>query len=186
MAHLREHLPADAVVTNGAGNFADWPNKFYQYRGERTILAPINGAMGYGAPAAVAAKLADPRRVVVAFCGDGDFLMNGQELATAVQYNLNPVFLVVNNNKYGTIRMHQERHHPGRVSGTDLTNPDFAVYARAFGAEGTVVEQTEDFPAALERALAANTASLIELRVGAEHLGPDASLLDIAHAEARG
>ncbi|MHA1599674.1 MAG: thiamine pyrophosphate-binding protein, partial [Alphaproteobacteria bacterium] len=129
MAHVRARLPAEAVVTNGAGNFADWPNKFYQYRGERTILAPVSGAMGYGVPAAVAAKLADPRRVVVAFCGDGDFLMNGQELATAVQYGLDPIILVINNGKYGTIRMHQERQHPGRVSGTDLTNPDFAVYA---------------------------------------------------------
>jgi len=183
MAHLRDRLPADAVVTNGAGNFADWPNKFYQYRGERTILAPVSGAMGYGVPAAVAAKLADPRRVVLAFCGDGDFLMNGQELATAVRYGLNPIILVVNNGKYGTIRMHQERQHPGRVSGTDLTNPDFAIYARAFGAHGTVVERTEDFPAALERALDADKASVIELRVGAEHLGPDTSLHDIAQAK---
>lgn len=186
MAHLRERLPADAVVTNGAGNFADWPNKFYQYRGERTILAPVNGAMGYGLPAAVAAKLADPRRVVVAFCGDGDFLMNGQELATAVQYGLNPIILVINNSMYGTIRMHQERQHPGRVSGTDLTNPDFAVYARAFGAQGAVVERTEDFPAALARALGADTASVIELRVGADHLGPDTSLRDIAPAKSGG
>lgn len=182
MAHLRARLPADAIVTNGAGNFADWPNKFYQYRRLHTILAPINGAMGYGVPAAVAAKLAYPARIVVAFAGDGDFLMNGQELATAVQYGLNPVFLVVNNGMYGTIRMNQERRHPGRVSGTGLKNPDFAVYAQSFGAYGEIVERTEDFAPAFERALTAGRAAVLELRVGPNHLGPGMTVSQVVEA----
>lgn len=182
MAHLRTRLPADAIVANGAGNFADWPNKFYQYRDRLSLLAPINGAMGYGVPAAIAAKLAHPQRVVVAFSGDGDFLMNGQELATAVQYGAAPVILIVNNNMYGTIRLQQELRHPGRVSGTDLMNPDFSAYARSFGAYAETIERTRDFAPALERALSTGRAAILELRVGPEHLGPNLSVSGLARA----
>ena len=135
------------------------------FRSFRTELAPIAGSMGYGAPAGVAAKLVHPDRPVVAICGDGDFLMTGQELATAAQFDAKVIFLVVNNGMFGTIRMHQEREHPGRVSGTDLKNPDFALLARAYGLHGEIVDKTADFEAAFERAWAAKTASLIELRV---------------------
>ena len=138
MAVLRDRLPADAILTNGAGNFSVWAHRFYEFRQYPTQLAPTSGAMGYGVPAAVAAKIMFPERVVVAMAGDGDFLMTGQELATAVQHDAAIVVLVVNNGMYGTIRMHQERHYPGRVSGTDLVNPDFAALARAFGAHGVV------------------------------------------------
>ncbi len=176
MEYLRSTLPADAILTNGAGNYADWPNKMFTYRGERTTLAPISGAMGYSIPSAVGAKIAFPEKTVVSFAGDGDFLMNGQEVATAVQYGVNPIFLVINNGSYGTIRMHQERRHPGRVSGTDLVNPDFAAFARSFGANGEVVETTQDFIPAFERALAAKEATLLELRVGPDSFGPDTSV----------
>jgi len=176
MEYLRANLPADTIVTNGAGNYADWPNMMFTYRSPLTTLAPVSGAMGYSVPSAVAAKIAHPDRVVVSFAGDGDFLMNGQEIATAVQYGLNPIILVINNSSYGTIRMHQETRHPDRVSGTDLVNPDFAAYARSFGANGEVVEQTGQFIPAFERALAANAATLIELRVGPDSFGPDTSL----------
>ena len=154
MAIVRARLPADAILTNGAGNFSVWAHRFYEFRQYRTQLAPTSGAMGYGVPAAVAAKLLYPGRIVVAMAGDGDFLMTGQELATAVQQGAAIVVLVVNNGMYGTIRMHQERHYPGRVSGTDLVNPDFAALARAFGAHGAVVERTDEFAAAFDEALA--------------------------------
>jgi len=176
MEYLRAELPADAILTNGAGNYADWPNKMFTYRCALTTLAPVSGAMGYGVPAAVAAKVAFPERVVLSFAGDGDFLMNGQEIATAVQYGLNPIILVINNSSYGTIRMHQETRHPDRVSGTDLVNPDFAAFARSFGVNGEVVEATEQFASAFERALGSNKATVIELRVGPDSFGPDTSL----------
>ncbi len=176
MEYLRASLPTDAIITNGAGNYADWPNKMFTYRGPRTTLAPISGAMGYSVPSAVAAKVAYPDRIVVSFAGDGDFLMNGQEIATAVQYGVNPIILVINNSSYGTIRMHQETRHPGRVSGTDLVNPDFAAFARSFGANGEIVETTEQFIPAFERALAAKQATLIEIRVGSDSFGPDTSI----------
>ncbi len=182
MATLRERLPADAILTNGAGNFTVWAHRFYEFRQYRTQLAPTSGAMGYGVPAAIAAKILDPERIVVCMAGDGDFLMTGQELATAVQEDAAVVILVVNNGMYGTIRMHQERHYPGRVSGTDLVNPDFAALARAFGAHGAVVEQTADFAAALERALACGRPAVIELRVDPEALTPRQSLSEIREA----
>jgi acetolactate synthase-1/2/3 large subunit len=185
MAYLRERLPADAIVTNGAGNFSVWAHRFYEFRRFRTQLAPISGAMGYGVPAAVSAKLLHPERIAVAFAGDGDFLMTGQELATAVQYGTAIVVLVVNNGMYGTIRMHQERHYPGRVSGTDLVNPDFAALARAYGAHGAVVERTDEFPAAFEAALASGTPALIELRVDPEALTPRHTLTEIREAAER-
>ncbi len=177
--HLRERLPDDAIIANGAGNFAGWVHRFYRYRRFRSQVGPRSGAMGSGVPAAVAAKKLHPDRLVVAFSGDGDFLMSGQELATAVQQRLAIVVLVVNNGCYGTIRMHQERRYPGRVYGTDLLNPDFAGYARAFGASGEVVETTEQFAPALDRALAAATPALIELRLAAEVITPATTLTEI-------
>ena len=182
MAHLRARLPADAVLTNGAGNFSVWAHRFYAFRRYGTQLAPTSGAMGYGVPAAIAAKLLHPDRVVVAFAGDGDFLMTGQELATAVQHEAAIVVLVVNNGMLGTIRMHQERHYPGRVSGTDLVNPDFAALARAFGAHGAVVERTEAFAPAFEEALAAGRPALLELRVDPEAITPRQTIAEIREA----
>ena len=168
MVWLRKRLPPETIVTNGAGNFAGWVHRYYQYTGFRTELAPIAGSMGYGVPAGVAAALTHPGRPVVAICGDGDFLMTGQELATAAQFDAKLMFIVVNNGMYGTIRMHQEREHPGRVSGTDLKNPDFAALARAYGLHGETVEKTADFEAAFERAWSARTASLIEVKTDPE------------------
>jgi acetolactate synthase-1/2/3 large subunit len=173
---LNENLPADAVLTNGAGNYSIWHHRFYRWSRFRTQAAPTLGSMGYGVPAAVAAKLAHPDRVAVSFNGDGCFMMNGQELATAVQYGANAIFIVVNNGMYGTIRMHQERNYPGRVSGTELKNPDFAALARAYGANGEVVEKTEDFAPAFERALDADRPSLIEIRIDPEAITPVATL----------
>jgi acetolactate synthase-1/2/3 large subunit len=168
MQYLNDTLPRDAILTNGAGNYSGWVHRFYQYGPIRTQLAPTNGSMGYGVPAAVAAKIIDPKRTVVAFAGDGCYMMNGQELATAVQYGANVIFVVLNNGMYGTIRMHQELHYPERISGTELTNPDFAALARAYGAHGEVVERTEDFAPAFERALAAGKPALIEVRIDPE------------------
>ncbi|MEI2417844.1 thiamine pyrophosphate-binding protein [Orrella sp. JC864] len=172
MVQLRERLPPQAILTNGAGNYTLWVQRFYPYRGLRTQLAPTSGTMGYGLPAAIAAKLAHPERPVVCFAGDGCFLMNGQELATAMQYGLNILVIVVNNGMYGSIRMHQERHYPGRVCATGLANPDFAGLARAYGAHGEVVARTEEFLPAYERAMAAGRPALIELRVSQEALSP--------------
>lgn len=176
---LRQHLSADAIITNGAGNYTAWVHRFYQYRRFRSQLAPTSGSMGYGVPAGIAAKAQHPERTVVCFAGDGCFLMTGQELATAVQYRLNIIVLVVNNGMYGTIRMHQERHYPGRVIATNLVNPDFVALAKAFGAHGERVERTADFPAAFERALSANTPALLELQIDAEAITPRASLSEI-------
>jgi acetolactate synthase-1/2/3 large subunit len=179
MALLRERLPDDAVITNGAGNYTVWAHRFYEFHRYGTQLAPCAGAMGYGVPAAVAAKLMYPERIVVCLSGDGDFLMSGQELATAAQYGAAVVVLVVNNGMLGTIRMHQERHHPGRVVGTELANPDFVAYARAFGAFGALVERTDDFAPAFEAALADGRPALIELRVDQEAITPRATLSQI-------
>jgi acetolactate synthase-1/2/3 large subunit len=178
VAHLNQRLPPETIITTGAGNYTAWVHRFFQFSTPRTQLGPISGAMGYGVPAAVAAKLVHPERIVVSFSGDGCFLMNGQELATAMHYGLAIVFIVVNNGMYGTIRMHQERHFPQRVHGTSLTNPNFADYARAFGAYGEVVERTEDFAAAFERALQAQRPALLELSVDPEAIMPGKSLKD--------
>ncbi|MBI1877001.1 MAG: thiamine pyrophosphate-binding protein, partial [Chloroflexi bacterium] len=178
VAHLSQRLPPEAIITTGAGNYTAWVHRFFQFSTPRTQLGPISGAMGYGVPAAVAAKVVHPERMVVSFSGDGCFLMNGQELATAMRYGLDIIFIVVNNGMYGTIRMHQERHFPGRVHGTLLTNPNFADYARAFGAHGEVVERTEDFAVAFERALEAGRPALIELRVDPEAIMPGKRLKD--------
>jgi acetolactate synthase I/II/III large subunit len=176
---LRARLPEDAIVTNGAGNYTVWMHRLFRYRGYRTQLAPYNGAMGYGVPAAVAAKLVYPERVVVSWNGDGCFQMNGQELATAAQYGANVVFIVVDNGMYGTIRMHQEREHPGRVVGTDLVNPDFAALARAHGALGETVTHTGEFAPALERALNAGRSALLHLRVDPQAITMSATIDEI-------
>ncbi|MCC6210879.1 MAG: thiamine pyrophosphate-binding protein [Burkholderiales bacterium] len=176
IAWLSQNLPEDAIVANGAGNFASWLHRHFQYKGWRTQLAPTSGSMGYSVPAAVAAKIAEPKRTVVAIAGDGEFLMNGQEFATAMQYGAAIVVLVVNNGMYGTIRMHQEREYPGRVSGTSLANPDFAAYARAFGGHGETVERTADFAPAFQRALASGTPAILELRIDPEAITPSATL----------
>jgi acetolactate synthase-1/2/3 large subunit len=173
-------LPDDAVVTNGAGNYASWLHRYFRYRpfsgGGRGQLAPTSGAMGYGVPAAVGAKIAFPERTVVALAGDGCFLMNGQELATAMQYRAPVVFIVVNNGMYGTIRMHQEREYPAHVSGTELHNPDFAALARAYGARGATVTTTEAFEPALREALAAPVSTLIEIQVDPDVITPRTTL----------
>jgi acetolactate synthase-1/2/3 large subunit len=182
MATLRERLPDDAILTNGAGNFSVWAHRYYEFHRYPTQLGPRSGSMGYGVPAAVGAKAVHPDRPVVCLAGDGDFLMTGQELATAVQEELPVVVLVVNNAMYGTIRMHQERHYPGRVVGTDLRNPDFVAYARAFGAHGALVERSEDFPAALDEALECGRPAVIELRVDPQAITPRQTLDEIRAA----
>lgn len=176
MAYLNERLPQDAIVTNGAGNYTSWVHRFYQYRGFRTQLAPASGVMGYGVPAAIAAKLVHPERVVVCFAGDGCFLMNGQELATVKQYRLPVIFVVVNNGMYGSIRMHQEINFPGKVYGTELENPDFVALAQAYGLDGQLVENIADFAAAFERALSAGKGALLELRTDPQAITPRATL----------
>ena len=165
VAWMREQLPRDAIIANGAGNFAGWISRFYRYPGLRTQVAPTNGSMGYGVPAGIAAKVAQPGRLVVSVNGDGDFLMNGQELATAVQYQLPVIFIVVNNSMYGTIRMHQEREYPARVYATALQNPDFVALARAYGAHGERVEETGEFAPAFDRARKSGKPALIEVRI---------------------
>jgi acetolactate synthase-1/2/3 large subunit len=177
---LMRQAPRDTIITNGAGNYATWAHRFYRYGGMRTQLAPTNGAMGYAVPAGVAAKIIDPQRTVVTFAGDGEFMMTGQELATAVQYRAGVVIVVFNNGMFGTIRMHQEREYPGRVSGTELHNPDFAALAQAYGGHGEVVEKTADFGPALQRAVAFTNErklpAVIELRYDGNLITPGATL----------
>ena len=186
MGVVRERLPDDAILASGAGNFSVWAHRFYVFRRYGTQLAPISGAMGYGLPAAIAAKLLHPERVVVCLAGDGDLLMSAGELSTARQAGADVVVLVVDNGMYGTIRMHQERRFPGRVSGTDLVNPDFAALARSFGWNAERVERTEDVAAALDRALGAGRPALLHLPVDPEALTPRQTLSEIrAEAEAR-
>jgi acetolactate synthase-1/2/3 large subunit len=176
VALLRDRLPEDAILASGAGNYTTWLHRLYRYPRYRTQLAPYNGAMGYGVPAAIAAKAVHPQRVVISWNGDGCFLMNGQELATAVQYGLAVVFVVVDNAMYGTIRMHQERTYPARVYGTDLVNPDFAALARAYGAHGETVNRTEEFGPAFARAPAAGRPALLHLRIDPEAITMNATI----------
>lgn len=176
VSYLSEHLPEDAVVSNGAGNYTVWVHRFFRYKTLGTELAPTNGAMGYGLPAAIAAKLHQPERTVVCFAGDGCFLMYPQELATAKQFGANIIVIVVNNGMYGTIRMHQEREFPGRLSATQLESPDFVTLARAFGAHAECVERDEDFAPAWERARAAGVPALIELRTDPAQISPTSRL----------
>jgi len=181
-AFLRQHLPEDVILTNGAGNFTVWPNKFFRFGRQARLLAPQSGAMGYGLPAAIAAKVAYPERCVVCFAGDGDFQMNCQELATAAQAGAQPIVLIVNNGVYGTIRAHQERRYPARVSGTTMENPDFVALARAYGFHAERVQTTADFAAAFGRALQSNTGAVLDLNVSAEALTPRQTLSQIRAA----
>ena len=164
-SHLQSVLPNDSVVTNGAGNFAFWPNKMFQYGRKQRLLAPISGAMGYGVPAAVAAKISDPSKVVICFAGDGDFQMTSAELATARQHSACPIILIINNGRYGTIRMHQERAFPGRISGTECWNPDFVALGASYGFHSERVENTDQFVDAFDRALHSATGAILELLV---------------------
>lgn len=182
MRHLDRVLSDDAIVTNGAGNYTVWVHRFHKHRRHGTQLAPISGSMGYGLPAAVAAARMMPDRQIVCFAGDGCFLMHGQELATAVQYGANLNVIVVNNGMYGTIRMHQERNYPGRVSGTNLVNPDFAMLARSYGCHGETVTNTDQFAGSWERACAHVGPSLIELQVDPELITPTQTITDIRQA----
>ena len=167
---MRERLPADTIICNGAGNFSGWWHRYWPYGPMPSQLAPTNGSMGYGVPAAVAAALRFPDRLAVAVAGDGDFLMNGQELATAVQHGANLIVLVLDNRSYGTIRMHQEREYPERVSGTTLRSPDFAALARAYGGWAETVERTEEFAPALARAQEQKGVRLLHLKTDVEHI----------------
>ena len=176
---LNHSLPIDSILTCGAGNYTGWLHRGYQHRTFRTLLGPTNGSMGYGVPAAVSAKLTYPNRTVVAFAGDGCFLMNGQELATAAHYDAKIIVLVINNGMYGTIRMHQERQYPGRVSGTQLFNPDFAAFASSFGFHAETVTKTEQFFSAFERCQNSKKPSLIEIQIDPEALTPKMSLTQI-------
>jgi acetolactate synthase I/II/III large subunit len=186
MVWLRDRLPDDVIITSDAGNFSGWPNRFLQYRRPGRQLGPTSGAMGYGVPAAVAAKLVYPDRLVVGFCGDGGFLMTGQELATSMLERVGPIILVFNNAMYGTIRMHQERRFPGRTIGTALQNPDFLGLARAYGIFGASVARTEEFAPAFEEAAAQKGAAIIELRMDPEAITTRTTLSEIRRqAEAR-
>jgi acetolactate synthase-1/2/3 large subunit len=181
IGHLNRILPDDAILTNGAGNYTVWVHRFFQYRQPRTELAPVCGAMGYGLPAALAAKRRYPERTVVCFAGDGCFLMYPQELATATQYRIPVIVIVVNNGMYGTIRMHQEKRFPGRISATELKTPDFVAMAESCGAYAELVETTEAFAAAFERACNAKRPALLELRVDPRQITPQMRLADDGH-----
>jgi acetolactate synthase-1/2/3 large subunit len=173
---LNDILPEDAIVCNGAGNYATWMHRFFQYRKYRTQLAPTSGSMGYGLPSAVAAKLVCPDRTVISMNGDGCFMMHGQEMATAMQYGANIIAIVINNSMFGTIRMHQEREYPGRIANTGLRNPDFAALARAYGAVGETVNKTAEFKPAFEKALKANVPTLIEIKIDPDAITPVTTL----------
>lgn len=182
---LAEHLPDDAIVTNGAGNYASFLHRYYRWRQMGTQLAPTSGSMGYGLPAAIAASIAHPGRMVVCLAGDGCIQMTVNELSTAAQYGATPIVIVANNGRYGTIRMHQERHYPGRVSGTDLFNPDFAALARAYGGHGERVQRDADFAPAFERARLSGRLAVIELALDPEALTPGATLTQTRDAALR-
>jgi acetolactate synthase-1/2/3 large subunit len=179
MQYLQKVLPSDVIITNGAGNFAVWPNKFYQFAGYSRLLAPQSGAMGYGVPAAIAAKSAFPNRTVVCFAGDGDFQMTCQELSTAAQIGIFPIILILNNSSFGTIRVHQEKNYPGRVSCTDIVNPNFTALAESFGFLGLRVGTTDEFYVAFESALNSERGAVLDLNVSSESLVPRQSLSDI-------
>ena len=177
--YLDAKLPDDAIVTSGAGNFAGWVHRYYHYRNYPTQLGAVNGSMGYGLPSAIAAKLAHPERIAVAFCGDGDFLMTGQELATAVQYDAAVIVVLANNGMYGTIRMHQERDHPERVVGTELRNPDFLKLTEAYGAHAESVRVEGEFPAAFERAVRSRKPAVIEVMVDPDLVATRATIASL-------
>jgi acetolactate synthase-1/2/3 large subunit len=177
---LRAVLPDDAIICNGAGNYATWIHRYFRFRGYATQLAPTSGSMGYGMPAAVAAKLRHPERTVVCVAGDGCFQMTGQEFGTAVQHGANVIVLVIDNGMYGTIRMHQERRFPTRSHATDIVNPDFAAIARAYGSFGATVTRTEEFEPALQAAMAAGTSAILHLLLDPEAITPDTTLTAIS------
>ena len=179
---LRDTMPNDGIITNGAGNFAAFVNRFFRYRDFQTQLAPTSGSMGYGVPAGIAAKRIHPNRTVVTVAGDGDFMMTGQELATAKSHGINVIIIIVNNGMYGTIRMHQEKHFPGRTIATELENPDFQLLAKAYGAHAELVAKTEDFRAAFERAKESGKPAIIELKVDPEAITPSATLTELRAA----
>lgn len=181
---LEKVLPEDTIFTTDAGNFATWPNRFMHFGAKQDFLGPTNGAMGYSVPAAIGAKITCPDRPVICFVGDGGFLMTGQEIATAFHHGVNPVILVFNNGMYGTIRMYQERAYPHRVSGTALTNPDFAKFIEAFGGHGEIVETTEQLVPAVQRALASGKPAVVEVRTNPEQVTNRATIADLrAQAE---
>ncbi len=179
LQELEKALPADTIFTTDAGNFATWPNRFMHFSEKQDFLGPTNGAMGYSVPAAIGAKITHPNRPVIAFVGDGGFLMTGQEIATAFHHSVNPVILVFNNQMYGTIRMYQERAYPARVSGTALTNPDFAKFIEAFGGHGEIVERTEELVPAVKRALASGKPAIVEVRTNPEQVTNRATIADL-------
>ncbi len=179
MIWLRDNLPADAVMTNGAGNFAGWIHRFYRQRRYGSLVGPTSGSMGYGFPAALGMKTLYPERIVVCVAGDGDFLMTGQDFSTAVQYELPVIVVIADNGLYGTIRMHQEREYPGRVIATELRNPDFVAYAKAFGGFGALVEKTADFPAAFAAAQKSGKPAIIHCKVDPEAITPTVTLTGI-------
>lgn len=186
VTYLQKRLPEDAIITNGAGNFAIWSGKFFRFGADQRLLAPQSGAMGYGLPASIAAKVAQPEKTVVCFAGDGDFQMTLQELATAKQAGAQPVVLILNNGTYGTIRAHQERHYPTRVSGTDMVSPDFVMLAQSYGYHAERVEKTEDFEAAFERALASSTGAVLDLDISVEALTPRMTMSQMREAALKG
>jgi len=176
---LERALPANTIYTTDAGNFATWPTRFMHVGPGQDFLGPTNGAMGYAVPSAIGAKIVHPERTVIGFVGDGGFLMTGQEIATAFHHSVNPVILVFNNQMYGTIRMYQERTYPHRVSGTALTNPDFARFIEAFGGHGEIVEKTEELVPAVQRALASGKPALVEIRMNPEQVTNRATIADL-------
>ena len=186
MLWLRKRLPKDAIVTNGAGNYTIWNGRYLRMRHWQNLLAPVSGSMGYGLPAAVGAKRVLPSRMVVSFNGDGCFLMNGQEFATAVQYDCPIVAIVIDNAIYGTIRMHQEREYPGRISATSMRSPDFAALARGYGGHGETVEKTEDFSPAFERCVASGLPSLIHVKIASDAISPVTTLTAIRDKALKG
>jgi acetolactate synthase-1/2/3 large subunit len=179
MAYLERTLPADAIMTNGAGNYATWLHRFHRFTYYGTQLAPTSGSMGYGLPAAVSAKRIQPEKTVVCFAGDGCFLMHGQEFATAVQYGLSIIVVLIDNGMYGTIRMHQERTFPARVSATELQNPNFADYARAFGGHGETVRTQQEFGPAFERARASGKPAILHCLIDSDAISPTTTLTKI-------
>jgi acetolactate synthase-1/2/3 large subunit len=176
---LEKALPENTIYTTDAGNFATWPTRFMHVGAGQDFLGPTNGAMGYAVPSAIGAKIVHPERTVIGFVGDGGFLMTGQEIATAFHHSVNPIILVFNNQMYGTIRMYQERTYPHRVSGTALTNPDFARFIEAFGGHGEVVEKTEELVPAVQRALASGKPAIVEIRMNPEQVTNRATIADL-------
>jgi acetolactate synthase-1/2/3 large subunit len=176
---LEKELPEDVIFATDAGNFATWPTRFMHVKEGQDFLGPTNGAMGYGVPAAIGAAIVQPGRQVICFVGDGGFLMTGQEIATAFHHQVAPIVLVFNNRMYGTIRMYQERVYPERISGTELTNPDFAKFIEAFGGHGEIVERTEELVPAYRRAAASGKPAIIEIRTNPEQVTNRATIADL-------